>query len=46
MALIDIFTDRYQHVGIEDKTEVHRRGLWHRTFSALALDPGQRRVLL
>lgn len=46
MKLIDIFDDRYQHVGTEDKQEAHRQGLWHRTFSALAIHPTRRRVLL
>jgi isopentenyldiphosphate isomerase len=46
VKLIDIFNDRYEHVGTEDKKEAHRQGLWHRTFSALALNPAQRRVLL
>lgn len=46
MPLIDIFTDRYDHVGTEDKKEAHRQGLWHRTFSALALNPTTRRVVL
>lgn len=46
MTLIDIFDDRYQHVGTEDKKEAHRQGLWHRTFSALVINPGRHRVLL
>src|SRR5699024_1003327 len=46
MTLLDIFNDRYQHLGAEDKKEVHRRGLWHRSFTALAIHPGRRRVLL
>jgi 8-oxo-dGTP pyrophosphatase MutT (NUDIX family) len=44
--LIDIFDDRYDHVGAEDKRTAHARGLWHRTFSALALTPADRRVIL
>lgn len=46
MTLIDIFNDRYEHIGTADKKEAHRQGLWHRTFSALALNPTTRRVLL
>ncbi|MGP4018802.1 NUDIX hydrolase [Saccharopolyspora sp. 5N708] len=46
MTLIDIFNDRYEHVGTENKKEAHRQGLWHRTFSALALNPTTRRVPL
>ena len=44
--LIDIFDDRYEHAGTEDKKTAHARGLWHRTFSALALSPATRRVIL
>lgn len=46
MTLIDIFTDTYEHIGTEDKNRAHQRGLWHRTFSALAINPSTRRVLL
>lgn len=46
MKLIDIFNDRYEHIGTEDKKEAHRQGLWHRTFSALAVNPSTRRVVL
>ena len=46
MTLIDIFNDRYEHLRTEDKKQAHRQGLWHRTFSALALNPSQRRILL
>lgn len=46
MTLIDIFNDRYEHVGVEDKAAAHSEGLWHRTFSALAVNPTTRRVFL
>lgn len=46
MTHIDIFTDRYEYVGIADKKKAHRQGLWHRTFSALAFNPTTRRVML
>ncbi|GDY29749.1 NUDIX hydrolase [Gandjariella thermophila] len=46
MKLIDIFNDRYEHVGVEDKKAAHVQGLWHRTFSCLAFNPIARRVLL
>lgn len=46
MKLIDIFNDRYEPVGTEDKKTAHAKGLWHRTFSALAINPTTRRVLL
>ncbi len=44
--LIDIFNDRYEHIGTEDKKTAHTRGLWHRTFSCLAVNPRTRRVIL
>jgi 8-oxo-dGTP pyrophosphatase MutT (NUDIX family) len=46
MPLIDVYTDRYEHVGTEDKKQAHRLGLWHRTFSALAINPRARRITL
>ncbi|HVK22778.1 MAG TPA: NUDIX domain-containing protein [Actinokineospora sp.] len=46
MTLIDIFNDRYEHIGTTDKKAAHAQGLWHRTFSALAINTGTRRVLL
>lgn len=46
MTKIDIFNDRYEHTGVEDKKTAHAQGLWHRTFSCLAFNPATRRVLL
>jgi 8-oxo-dGTP pyrophosphatase MutT (NUDIX family) len=46
VQLIDIFNDRYEHVGTEDKKTAHAKGLWHRTFSALAVNPTTQRVIL
>ena len=46
MTDIDVFNDRYQHQGTADKREAHRQGLWHRTFSALVVNPATRRVIL
>ncbi|MCY7341856.1 MAG: NUDIX domain-containing protein [Pseudonocardia sp.] len=46
MKTIDIFDDRYEHVGTADKKQAHRDGLWHRTFSALAINPTTRRIVL
>ncbi|SEB47244.1 NUDIX domain-containing protein [Amycolatopsis tolypomycina] len=46
MTLIDIFNDRYEPIGTEDKKTAHAKGLWHRTFSALAVNPTTQRVLL
>ncbi|MFD0772536.1 NUDIX domain-containing protein [Streptomonospora algeriensis] len=44
--LIDIYTDRNEHLGTEDKKIAHESGLWHRTFSCLALNPNAATVLL
>jgi isopentenyldiphosphate isomerase len=46
MTMIDIYNDRYEHTGTEDKQQAHRQGLWHRTFSALAVNPSSRQVIL
>lgn len=46
MKLIDIFNDRYEHIGTEDKKTAHAKGLWHRTFSALAINPTTQRIVL
>jgi len=45
-VLIDIFNDRYEPVGVDEKKTAHAQGLWHRTFSCLAVHPGRRRVVL
>lgn len=44
--LIDIYNDRNEPIGTEDKKVAHETGLWHRTFSCLALNPEARTVLL
>lgn len=46
MTRIDIFNDRYEHAGTEEKKVAHATGQWHRTFSALAVNPVTRRVIL
>jgi 8-oxo-dGTP pyrophosphatase MutT (NUDIX family) len=46
MPAIDIFNDRYELIGTEDKKVAHAKGLWHRTFSALAVRPAARQILL
>ncbi len=46
MPLIDIFNDRYEPIGTEEKRTAHAKGLWHRTFSALAINPTTRHVFL
>src|ERR1700723_746345 len=44
--LIDIFNDRYEHAGTADKKDAHAQGLWHRTFSALVVNPATKTVVL
>jgi isopentenyldiphosphate isomerase len=44
--LIDIYTDRYEQVGTEEKTTAHQHGLWHRTFSCLLVNPATQTVVL
>lgn len=44
--MTDIDIDRYEHLGTKNKKTAHRHGLWHRTFSALAINPSRRRVVL
>ncbi|WP_418153212.1 NUDIX hydrolase [Actinoalloteichus caeruleus] len=46
MKLIDIFNDRYEPLGTADKKTAHAQGLWHRTFSALLINPVTKRVVL
>jgi isopentenyldiphosphate isomerase len=36
---VDIFDDRYNYIGIASKKNAHEKGLWHRTFSCLVVDP-------
>ncbi len=36
---VDIFDDRYNPIGIASKKEAHEKGLWHRTFSCLVVNP-------
>lgn len=43
---IDIFNDRYEYIGMMDGKAAHVEGQWHRTFSALAVNPDTRRVTL
>jgi isopentenyldiphosphate isomerase len=44
--LIDIFTDRYEPAGTAEKKDAHAQGLWHRTFSALVINPETKTVTL
>lgn len=44
--LIDIYNDRNQHIGQQDKKIAHADGQWHRTFSCLAVNPAKATVLL
>lgn len=43
---VDIYNDRLEHVGVEDKEEVHKKGLWHKVFICLLIDPKKNTALL
>ena len=44
--LIDVFNDRYEPAGTAGKKDAHARGLRHRTFSALVINPETSTVTL
>jgi isopentenyldiphosphate isomerase len=43
---IDIFTDKYVHIGTMEKKEAHVKGQWHRVFTCLLVNPQKGTVLL
>lgn len=44
---IDIFNDRYEPIGTENKKEAHQQtGQWHRSFICLLVNPEKKTVLL
>ena len=43
---IDIYNDKYEWVGTASKKEAHQKGLWHRVFTALLVNPRRKTVLL
>ncbi|MBM7632435.1 NUDIX hydrolase [Geomicrobium sediminis] len=32
MEYLDVFDKNYKHIGVEERTKVHQKGLWHHTF--------------
>ena len=45
-SLIDIFNDKYEHIGVEDKKIAHEKGLWHRVFTCVILNSQKSTVYL
>lgn len=44
---VDVFNDRYEHVGTANKKEVHQQvGRWHRSFICVLVNPEKKTVLL
>jgi len=43
---IDIFNDKYELIGTASKKEAHQKGLWHRVFTCLLVNPKHKTILL
>lgn len=43
---LDIFNDKYEYQGTASKKEAHQKGLWHRVFTCLLINPQKKTVLL
>jgi len=43
---IDIFDDKYRLVGTAGKKEAHQKGLWHRVFTCILVNPKKQTILL
>jgi len=43
---IDIFNDKYELVGTANKKEAHQKGLWHRVFTCILVNPKTKTILL
>ncbi len=43
---IDIFNDKYEFVGTASKKEAHQKGLWHRVFTCILVNPEHKTILL
>lgn len=46
MEMLDIFDENHNYLGICEKKEVHRRGLWHQVFACLFIDSELNKVYL
>ncbi|PEU18523.1 MULTISPECIES: NUDIX domain-containing protein [unclassified Bacillus (in: firmicutes)] len=43
---IDIFNDNYEHIGICNKRLAHLEGLWHRVFTCIVINSGEKSMIL
>lgn len=43
---IDIFNDKYEFIGTATKKWAHQKGLWHRVFTCLIVNPKHKTVIL
>jgi isopentenyldiphosphate isomerase len=43
---IDILNDKYEFVGTSSKQEAHKKGLWHRVFTCILVNPKHKTILL
>ena len=43
---LDIFNDKYEHIGTAGKKEAHMKGMWHRVFTCILVDPKTKSILL
>jgi len=39
MEMLDIYTDKFKHVGVASKKEAHEKGYWHTVITCLAINP-------
>ena len=44
MEYLDIYTDKFKHIGTCEKKECHQKGYWHKVITVLAVNPEQRKV--
>jgi len=43
---VDVYNDRYEHIGTASKKSVHRNGQWHRSFVCMIINPEKKTMLL
>ncbi len=43
---IDIFNDKYEFIGTSTKNKAHQKGLWHRVFTCLIVNPKHKTIIL
>jgi ADP-ribose pyrophosphatase YjhB (NUDIX family) len=44
MEYLDIYTDKFKHIGTCEKGECHKKGYWHKIITVLAINPETRTV--